>query len=227
MLRRKMYISREAMVFFILALFFFAIIRLLLYFEKNLRPTILSIASMRADILATEAINQAVSEKVARSILYQDLILLQKDREGKIMMAQTNIMAVNELMAETTMRVQKSLESLQGEEIYIPLGQAFGSFLFASVGPRIPITLVPIGYVNTKIYDSLESAGINQVRHKIYLEIHADVQVVIPFVSSTTKVSTTVPLVDALYIGEVPETVINLQFPGGYTLPLPAPLPRD
>ncbi|MDW7651763.1 MAG: sporulation protein YunB [Bacillota bacterium] len=227
MFQRRLHISREAAAFFLLVVFLFAVIRIFVYFDNNLRPTILSIAGARADVIATEAINNAVSEKVARNILYQDLILLQKDREGKIILAQTNNMEVNRLMAETTMRVQDALTSLKGEKVYIPLGQALGFYLLANTGPRIPITLIPIGFVNTEIIDTFEEAGINQVRHKIYLDIHAEVEVVIPFVSEVTKVSTTVPIVDAIYPGDVPDTVINLQFPSGHTIPLPAPLPTD
>ena len=87
----------------------------------------------------------------------------------------------------------------------------------------IPITLIPIGRVNTEIKDVFEDAGINQIRHKIYFDIHAEVEVIIPFVSQVTKVSTTVPIVDAFYPGEVPDTVINLQFPTGQTIPVPLP----
>ena len=220
MLRRKITISREATVFILIAIFLFGMIRMFMFFDKNLRPTILSVASARADIIATEAINNAVTEEVARNILYQDLILLEKDRDGKIVMAQTNNMEVNRLMAQTTMRVQETLTSLKGETIYIPMGQALGSYLLANVGPRIPITMIPIGFVNTDIIDEFEEAGINQVRHKIYLDIHAEVEIIIPFVSQVTKVSTRVPIVDANYIGDVPDTVINLQFPSGQTTPM-------
>lgn len=225
MLRHKSHVSRDLIFFIILALFLFSVIRLFLFFDQNLRPTILSVAAARADVIATEAINSAVSDKVARNILYKDLILLEKNRDGKIIMAQTNNMEVNRLMAETTMRVQETLATLKGEVIYIPLGQALGSYLLANYGPRIPISLVPIGFVNTNIIDTFEEAGINQVRHKIYLDIHAEVQVIIPFVSTVTKVSTTVPIVDAIYPGDVPDTVINLQFPGALTQPFPLPLP--
>lgn len=223
MRRGRIYIRREVICFFLLVLVLFSILRLFLFFDKKLRPTILSVALARADMIATEAINNAVSEEVSRNILYQDLIILSKNREGKIVMAQTNNMEVNRLMAETTMRVQDTLAGLKGETIYIPLGQALGSFLLANYGPRIPVTLIPIGYVNTNIVDTFEDAGINQVRHKIYIDIHAEVQVVIPFISSITKVSTTVPIVDAIYPGDVPDTVINLQFPSdAQRLPLPS-----
>jgi len=91
--------------------------------------------------------------------------------------------------------------------------------IFANTGPKIPVTLTPVGYVGTRIIDEFEEAGINQVRHKIYLEISSDIQVVIPFISDVTTVSVTVPLVDAIYPGEVPDTVINLEFPSGPKIP--------
>lgn len=223
MLRRRSRISREAVVFFVLAVFLFAVVRLFVYVEHNIRPTILSIASVQADKLATEAINNAINEKVVHSFLYQDLIIIEKNRDGRIVMAQTNNMEVNRLMAETTLRVQRALTDLAGVKIHIPLGQAFNSYILANVGPRIPITLTPVGLVNTNLEDRFEDAGINQVRHKIYLTIDAEMQIVIPFISSITEVSTTVPIVDAIYPGEVPDTVINLQFPNGQMVPAPFP----
>jgi len=225
--RHRLTLSREARYFFLLALFVFGLSRLLLFFDSNLLPTVLSVAAVRSNVIATQAINRAVAKKFDRQILYQDLIILQKNQEGRIVMAQTNSMEVNRLMAETTLRAQEELNFLTEEVFYIPFGQALSSYFLANLGPHIPITLAPVGYVNTTITDTFEQAGINQVRHKIYLEISADVQVVVPFMSTVTKVSTTIPIVDAIYPGEVPETVINLQFPSGANQLLPFPLPAE
>ncbi len=211
--RRRTRQGKKLVIFLVLATLIFLGIKGFLAIERNFRPVIVSIANVRADVLATEAINAAVSEKVARNILYKDLVLLEKDREGRIMMAQINSMEVNRLMAETTIRVQDALKSIRGEIIYIPLGQAVDSHLLANYGPRIPVRLIPIGRVNTNVIDTFETAGINQTRHKVYLDIHAEVQIIIPFVSSVIEVVTSVPLADNVYIGEVPDTVINLQFP--------------
>lgn len=149
---------------------------------------------------------------------------MERSGEGRIVMAQTNIVAVNKLLAETTLRAQEALTSLKGETIYIPAVQVLGSCLLAGLEPRIPITLIPVGFVDTTIVDRFEEAGINQVRHKIYFNIHAEVEIVIPFLSRITKVSTMIPIVDAIYPGEVPDTVINLQFPAGQSMPIPFPV---
>lgn len=130
-------------------------------------------------------------------------------------MAQTNSREVNRLIAETTLQAQGALNALSEEELYIPLGMALSNYLLANLGPRVPVTIIPVGFVSTEITDTFEQAGINQVRHKIYLRIKAEVQVAIPLISTVTHVSTTVPIIDAIYPGAVPDPVINLQFPGG------------
>ncbi len=222
--RSSFKINRRQVVFFIIALLLFSTVRLFMYMEQNLRPTIIASASYYADMLATESINNAVREKIAEEMIYDNLIKLERDDSGRIIMAQINTMEVNRLMSSTTLEVQETLRALQGEIIKLPLGQALGSYILANIGPRIPVVLMPIGKVNTDIVDIFEEAGINQTRHKIYLNVEAEVQVVIPFISSATKVVTQVPIADSVYQGEVPDTVINLQFPSDSA---PFPVPQD
>lgn len=213
--RSKLALSGETRIFFLLALFVFALTRLGMFFDSNLLPAILSIAEARTNALAIQAVNEAVADKFAGNILYQDMVILQKDQSGKIVMAQTNSREVNRLIAATTLQAQQALSALSSEKLYIPFGMALNNYFLANLGPRVPVTLLPVGFVSTEITDTFEQAGINQVRHKLYLRIQAEVQVAIPFISAVTHVSTTVPIVDAIYPGAVPDTVINLKFPGG------------
>ena len=196
--------------FILLCLALFLLCRGFWVLEKNLRPAILSVAEVNANILATEAVNRAILEKVAQGILYQDLISISQDENGKIIMAQINTMEINRLMAETTLATQDALKTIEKEALNIPLGAVLDSYLLATYGPEIPIKLIPVGKVNTYLNDSFEDAGFNQVRHKIYLDVFSEVRVVVPLISTNIEVHTTVPLTDTVYPGEVPETLINL-----------------
>src|SRR5690554_6897139 len=84
--------------FILLCLVFFLLYQGFWMLEKSLRPAILSIAEVKADMLATDAVNKAIMEEVARGIFYQDLISVDQDENGKIVMAQINTMEVNRLM---------------------------------------------------------------------------------------------------------------------------------
>ncbi len=210
---KKSLYSYRMVSFILFCLIIFLLFQGLLFAERRMRPAILSIAELKTSRIATEAINNAILDKVARGVSYQDLINLKLDEGERIVMAQVNTMEINRLIAETTLATQDALMEISSDPLKIPLGEIFDNYFFAAHGPPVPVKLFPMGRVNTTLIDSFDDAGINQVRHKIYLAVNAEVRIVIPFVSSHVEVQTTVPLADTIYPGEVPETVINLTFP--------------
>ncbi len=197
--------------FVILLLLLFLLVEGLFFLERQLRPSVISIASIKADILATSAINQAVLDEVARKMAYRELIDVEQDEQGRIVMAQLNTTEVNRLLSETTIATQDALRELEEKEpVSIPIGEAMDNYLLATYGPAIPVRLIPMGRVNTRLEDSFEEAGINQVRHKVYLEVDTEIQIIVPFVSTPVEVVTSVPIADTVYQGEVPEMVLDL-----------------
>jgi sporulation protein YunB len=117
-------------------------------------------------------------------------------------------------MALTTAATGQAVTNISEREIKIPLGKISGLYYLASYGPKIPVRMKPMGRVNTVVFDKFEDAGINQTRHKIYLQVITEVQIIIPLIEESIEVFTMMPLADTIYIGEVPETLINLSFPG-------------
>ena len=111
--------------------------------------------------------------------------------------------------------VQEQLEALESEQVYIPTGQILGSVLLANVGPRIRVSIVPLGTVRVNLISNFEDAGINQTLHQLFLEIEADIQVVIPLARTITSVSTSVPLIHTVIIGKVPQHYWQLYRPDG------------
>lgn len=213
MILRRLRFYPKLVCFIVIIVVIFVAVNIFLFLEKNLKPTIIAVAEARAKIIAFDSINEAITEKVAQNIRYQDLVEIEKDNSGRIVMAQVNSMEVNRIQAETVRRVQNTLKTIEGEVVKIPAGQALGSEILANYGPRIPVNLVPIGTVHVDVSHSFDEAGINQTRHKIYIQVYADVQIIVPFVSASREVMTEVPIADTVYMGDVPDTVINLPLP--------------
>lgn len=207
---KRRLIDHGIISFIVFCLLLFFLIQGAMLLEQRLMPTIISVAEIKANMLAIEAVNKAIMETVAKNIIYQDLISIKQDEQGRIIMAQVNTMEINRLMAETTMAAQTALMEISETGMAIPLGELINNNLLATYGPRIPFRLIPAGRVNTVLHDSFEEAGINQVRHRIYMDVFSEVRIIIPFVGVEMVVHTTVPLADTIYPGEVPETVINL-----------------
>lgn len=200
--------------------------------EKRLRPTLQEIATAKARLIATDAINSVVYRRIASTVRWEDLYGFRTDAAGRVVMVQPNTAEIDRLTADTTVAIQDALKRVEDQRIRIPLGQALGSQLLANVGPRIAVSVVPIGTVRSSVRSNFEQAGINQVRHRVYLDVVATVRIVVPLVSNDVQVETQVPLIEAVIMGEVPEvyvTVPTQDLPAGGApavtpvVPLPVP----
>lgn len=181
--------------------------------ETNLKPSLLAIAETRATLLATESINTVINDNISKSIDPQLLVTVKVDSRGRVVLIQPNTMEFNKLAADTTIKVQDSLKKISDEKITIPIGQVFGSQLFASVGPKLTVTVIPMGTVQVKVVDKFEQAGINQTRHMVYLVATTQIRIVVPLVSKSVMVNTQVPVAEYVVVGEVPNTYVQFPFP--------------
>ena len=146
--------------------------------ETNLKPTLLAIAETKATLIATESINNVINDNVSKSIDPQTLVNVKVDSRGRVVLIQPNTMEFNKLAAETTIKVQYSLKGISDEKITIPIGQVFGSQLFASVGPKITVTVIPMVTVLVKVVYKFEQSGINQTMHMLYLVATTQIRIV-------------------------------------------------
>lgn len=184
--------------------------------ERNISPTLLAIAEARARLIATEAINKAVKNKIAKNISYKDMITIHKNMNGEVTLIQVNAMEVNRIESETALYVAESLREISMGGISIPLGQVTGSQILANLGPKIKVSLVPVGTVEVDISESFEEAGINQTRHKVFLDITTWVKIVVPMVSSDVQVATNIPIAETIIVGDVPDVILNMDRPRTY-----------
>ena len=89
--------------------------------------------------------------------------------------------------------------------------------MLSGLGPEIPVRVQPIGVVTSFIEDSFDVAGINQIRHRIFVTVTATIKMVVPFVNRQVRISSKVPLVEAVVMGEVPNIYVGSG--GGLILP--------
>lgn len=179
--------------------------------ERTLFSTIVAIAKARAVQTTVITINNAVREHLAESGAgYQDLVQLHKDRDGRIVMMQANTLQIAEMAAGFALNSEKAMRDLERDRFTIPLGQVLGSQLLAAYGPQIPVRIMPVGAVEVDMVDRFEAAGINQTRHRIYLDLDSSVRIVVPWQQTEVEIATRVPLVENVLVGPVPDTFVTL-----------------
>lgn len=196
-----------AAILIILMVFFFWRV------ETHLKPTLMAIAETRATRIATQAINNVINNRVSLTVDPKTLVNVTLDEHGRVVLIQPNTMEFNRLAADTTMKVQDALEEITEEKINIPIGQVLGSQMLASMGPKITVTIIPVGTVQVKVVDKFEQAGINQTRHMVYLAATTQIRIVVPLVSQSVSVNTQVPIAEYVVVGEVPNTYVQFPFP--------------
>lgn len=183
---------------------------LFLWADANLRPVILTMAEAQARVMAVQAMNDAVFEVMRSDGLYDDLMTVVLDENGRVAVMRADTARMNELATTSALRVQQNLSKIAEAGISIPLGAALGVQLFAGSGPRITVKIVPVGAVSTDFKSEFSAAGINQTRHRIFLRIDTTVQMVIPTGTQTAQVSAHVPVAESIIVGEVPDSFVDV-----------------
>ncbi|HSQ90513.1 sporulation protein YunB [Romboutsia sp.] len=181
-----------------------------IYVDTSLRPTITVLAETKSLELANRSINKAVGETVKDKINYSDLMHTKLDSEGKITMIQANTVMMNKIASDVALQIQDELKEVTSTTAYIPIGTALGSPILAKYGPQLKVSIEPIGIVYVDFKTKFESSGINQSRHRIYLEAKTQVKVVIPLTTSTKEIKAQIPICETIIVGDVPSSYVNI-----------------
>lgn len=180
-----------------------------LYIDFRLKSSILEIAKSRVQVAQSETINQIVNEQVVAQVDYQDIVIIHKDNQGRIVLIQPNTIILNKIMANTVKAVSKSLNHIEEQNLEIPLGEITGSKVLAGYGPRMRVKVIPAGQVHVSVLNKFDQAGINQTRHLIYFNIENTIKIAVPFLDEEVKVSAVVPLAETIIVGTVPDTYVG------------------
>lgn len=174
-------------------------------FDIALMPVLRTAAVNKAKIVAIYTINDAVG-KVLREdgISYDKLMSVEKDSAGTVTAVSANTVEINMLKYDITSEVIKELNNIQGSELAIPFGTVLGGPLFTGRGPMINIRIQPIGSVNSNVVNDFTSAGINQTRQQIMLDIRADITLMIANYNVSTSVESNISVADIVIVGGVP-----------------------
>ena len=142
---------------------------------------------------------------------YLDLIILDRDDTGRILALRANVIEMNRIASEISFEIQKLNNELEESYIKIPIGNFTGNSLLAGRGPSITVKIIPRGTVGIDFKTEFISTGINQTRHRIYLEIKLKMWIVAPFTSERVEVLNHVNVAETVLIGDVPDTFYNLE----------------
>ena len=178
-----------------------------IYGSIQMRPILERMAVTRVSNTVNRIVSEAVNEAITNgTISYDRLISFEKDTEGHITAVHSNMAAFNQLQAEILDIVLARIEQVSARELSIPIGSLSGSALLAGRGPRIQVRMESIGSSSSEFRNQFETAGINQTRHQIILQINVSISILLPGFTTTTNVSNAVTVAETVIVGSVPES---------------------
>lgn len=173
----------------------------------QMRPILTSLATTQVSNMVNRIVSEAVDEAIdSGNITYSDLITFEKDNEGRITAIYSNMAAFNRLQSNILDIILARIDQVSARELSIPVGSLSGSVLLAGRGPRISVRMESVGSSSANFENEFTSAGINQTKHQIVLNIDVAVSILLPGFSTATTVSNSVTVAETVIVGSVPDT---------------------
>lgn len=195
--------------FVLILLLILSILIVLNTYWKSTLPTLLDITQAKISAQMVLVINQAVTTSFHDTDVFGDLISIQRDNDGNIILLTANSLQANKLARQTAIVSQQRLDQLAKEQIEVPFGTISGIPLFSEMGPEITITVTPIGAVNCTFTSTFESVGINQTLHRMFIQVECKMDLIIPQMHHTMECVVPILVSESIIIGKVPQTYLN------------------
>ena len=178
--------------------------------EKIIKPNVAAIAEVKVKAMITQIVNDAVHEQFVTDAEARELLTIKTDQEGNITYVESNTIAMNNLAATLTQTVQNKYKWEDPVHLEVPVGSIVGSQIMSQFGPYINLKVRPIGMSRVNFKTEFESMGINQTKYKVYLQMDSQARVLAPFAINSIDVQNTILIAEAIIVGEVPNSYVNV-----------------
>lgn len=184
--------------------------------DAQVRPLVQAYGQMSARRSAMLAVHTGVERALAQDeTSYRRLILLERDAEGRVLSAETDVAAVNRLKAAASNAVMAELAAREQQTVRLPLGNLIGGSFFTGRGPFLPIDIHTSGTVITTLTGEFTDAGINQTRHSLYLDMKVMMTAALPMERVGIELETRFLVCETVLLGSVPQTMLQVELGDG------------
>lgn len=176
----------------------------------QLYPALKAMAEMKAQALATDILTDTMQEVLTESgIQSADLIEYYYNPAGEAFAYSIDTVAIEKLAAQANTKMGQMLDQKQDFPLQIPIGQLTHNPLLAAIGPDIPVHVRLVGNPGVDYGRSFESAGINEINHRIWIQMEVQIQVTTPLLTDVLAAQMQFTLIDQTLSGQVPMTYLG------------------
>ena len=173
----------------------------------HMRPIVVDLATARTSNMVNRIVVAAINDAVdSGRIDYGRLVSFDKDANGHVTALKSNMAEFNRLQASISDDILQRMADVSTTDLSIPIGTLTGSPLLAGRGPCLHVRMQSVGTATARFDNQFSSAGINQTRHRILLDVDVHVSILLPGLTTYTKVSNEISVAETVIVGGVPGT---------------------
>ena len=192
----------------------FLLVALLLFLAAAslyLKDVSTAIAVSDASDAVTVSINNAIADIMRDGDYSADyFVTFEKSEAGEITAISSNMARINALSAKILDRIVGATDTHM-LTVNIPVGNLTGVSLLMGRGPKVPVKIITMTSSRVEFNNSIVTAGINQTKHQINLEVIVDIDILVPWGTESTQVITEVLIADTIVVGRVPDTYLSME----------------
>ncbi len=197
---------RNTIVFRLVAMFLVINI-IMVIMDIKMRPIIETVGGSALKNSLSNVLDGAVNDIVDQlGVKYDEMVDIQKNKSGQITAITLNSTYINAYKTEISDRCSDRLSRFDETSVPIPLGAIIGGSFFNGKGFCINVDATIYGFAVTDVESHFESAGINQTRHRIYLDVQASAHAYMGLCHLNETVDETIVLVETIIVGQVPQS---------------------
>ncbi len=131
---------------------------------------------------------------------------IRYDKNGDVSLISGDMVVINALMRDVAAITQTEVNKLcESEDVQVPYTSVFGSLLIANYGGKYVLNLENVGNIQCNFRTTFESKGINQTLLCMYIDLFADISVMLPLHVENVKVQNSMVVYQNLIVGKVPQ----------------------
>lgn len=174
--------------------------------ERALRPVLAAAARYQVRSQVTAAVEQwAARDLQERGVDYSDFVAITRNEAGEITALSADMARLNLLRAELSAHLLERLEDSQ-LELTVPVGSLLPIEPTWARGPELHLRALALGTASAEFESEFTSAGINQTRHRLWLELSVPVTVLLPGGGEELTVDSRLCVAETVIVGQVPQT---------------------
>lgn len=198
-------LTRRAVLRFLVVLLLLGMLALTAVAGFQMKHLLTQLATTRVTNTVNRVVSEAVNEAIDNGeIRYDELISFETDNEGKITAVKSNMPAFNRLQSNILKLILRRISDVSTRDLSIPVGSLTGSSLLAGRGPLVTVRMQSVGSSTAWLENQFTSAGINQTKHQILLNVDVYVSILLPGFRAATQVSNSFTVAETVIVGTVP-----------------------